>query len=379
MKRALAALAVLVVSSIGTLARAADGDMPVVKGNIEIYGAAKVSVDIITTDAKSAGADKGLTNVSSNSSRIGFRGAESFSDDLNGIMQLELGVNYDGTQTSVASSGSYTKSTSIDKITYRNSFVGISSKMAGNLIFGIHDTPYKMSTGTLDLFADTMADYNAIIGTVNGTADFDQRTKDSVMYQSPKFSGIQVMAATSSTGQESANSSSGSKQEYSLSVTYSGGPFYVSIADEVHKNGFASLDSSGKKLEGTKLGVGFTWEGTRASFVYEALKDEVADSKNTRNAMYIGASQKLGNETVKVAYGMADDGKDTSTKTGATFYALGAEHQFSKRTTAYLLYAKTANDADATYGFGQSGAGGSYKPSKGEKPSVISFGMNHSF
>lgn len=383
MKRVLAAFAIIAVSSIGSLSFAAEGEAPVVKGNVEVYGAAKVSVDVITTDAKAAGADKGLTKVSSNSSRLGFKGSEALSDDLSAVMQLELGINYDSTQTSVVSSVTpspvSSKSTNIDKITYRNSYAGLSSKTIGSLIFGIHDTPYKLSTGSLDAFGDTMADYNAIIGTVNATSDFDLRAINTVMYTSPKFGGVQIMAATSTNGQESDTSAAGNKQEYSLSVSYNGGPVYVALANEVHKNGYGSLDILGKKIEGTKLGAGLTIAGAKVGLVYETLKNSVPDNVCTRDAMYLAVSQKLGNETIKVAYGKADDGKNPNTKTGASLTAVGVDHSFSKRTTAYVLYAKTKNDTGATYGLGQAGAGGSYTPKAGESPSVIAFGINHSF
>jgi len=392
MKKIFTALMFFAVSSFGSMVFAAEGDAPVVKGNIEVYGAAKLSVDVITTDAKTTGADASLTKVSSNSSRLGFKGTETLNDDLSAVMQLELGVNYDGTQTSTVGSVSSattntttgtttvtTKSASIDKISYRNSYAGVSSKTIGALIFGIHDTPYKASTGSLDAFGDTMADYNAIVGTVNGTSDFDLRAMNTVMYTSPKWSGFQIMAATSANGQESDTSSTGNKTEYSLSASYSGGPVYVALANEVHKNGYGSLDKLGYKIDGIKVGAGFTIEGTKLGLVYEALKDGVSDSNNTRNALYLAVSQKLGDETIKIAFGKADDGKDPNTKTGATMTALGVDHSFSKRSTAYVLYAKTKNDADATYGLGQSGAGGAYTPKAGESPSVLSFGLNHSF
>lgn len=382
MKKILAVLAVLAVCSFGFTAFAEDA--PTVKGNVELYGVAKLSVDVITTDAKAAGATASLTKVSSNSSRLGFRGKEDLSDDVSAVMQLELGVNYDGTQTSVVSSvtGSpvSSKSTNIDKITYRDSYGGLSSKTFGTLIFGIKDTPYKISTNSLDPFGDTMGDYNAIIGTVNGTSDFDLRAMNTIAYTSPQWSGIQIMAQTSTTGQESDNSTTGNKQEYSFSATYGNGPLYVALADEVHKNAYGSLDKLGNKIEGTKLGAGYTFGGTKIGLVYESLKDSVSDSKNTRNAMYIALSQKLlGNETIKIAYGQAGDGKDPNSKTGATLTAVGVDHTFSKRTTAYVLYAKMNNDTDATYGLGQSGAGGAYTPKAGESPSVISFGLNQSF
>jgi len=383
MKKVLAILMIIAVSSFGSMVFAAEGETPVVKGNIEVYGAAKLSVDMITTDAKTTGADKSLAKVSSNSSRLGFKGTEALSDDLSAVMQLELGINYDGTQTSVVSSVTASpvssKSTNIDKITYRNSYGGLSSKAFGAVIFGIHDTPYKLSTGSLDVFGDTMADYNAIIGTVNATSDFDLRAMNTIMYTSPKFAGVQIMAQTSSNGQESDTSTAGNKQEYSFSASYSGGPVYVALANEIHKNKYGSLDSLGYKIEGMKLGAGLTLEGTKVGLVYETLKDSVSDSANTRNALYLSVSQKLGNETIKLAYGKADDGKNPNTTTGASMMAAGVEHSFTKRTSAYVLYAKTKNDTDATYGLGQAGAGGAYTPKAGESPSVIAFGLNHSF
>lgn len=392
MKKCLAALVVVAVSSFGSMVFAAESETPVVKGTIEVYGAAKVSVDVVETDARAVGADKSITKVSSNSSRVGFKGTEILSDDLSAVMQLELGINYDSTQTSVVSSitsastnttsGATTvnaKSTNIDKITYRNSYAGISSKMFGAVIAGVHDTPYKLSTGSLDAFGDTMADYNAIIGTVNGTSDFDLRAKDTVMYSSPKWGGVQVLAQTSSTGQETDTSTVGNKQEYSFSASYTGGPVYVALANETHKNGYGSLDKVNYKIEGTKIGAGYTFQDTKIGVVYEILKDSVADSENTRNAAYIAVSQKIGKETIKVAYGQAEDGKKPTTKTGATLTAVGVDHAFSKRTSAYVLYAKMKNDTDASYGLGQSGAGGTYAPKAGESPSVIAFGLSHSF
>lgn len=384
MKKVLAALAVLAISSFGFTAQAAENEAPTVKGNIEIYGAAKASVDVISTDSKAAGADSSLTRVSSNSSRLGFKGKEELSDDLSAVMQLELGVNYDGTQTSVATAVTSTttgatKNTNVDKITYRNSYAGLSSKTLGVLIFGIHDTPYKLSTGSLDAFGDTMADYNSIIGTVNGTTDFDLRAKDAIMYTSPKWAGFQIMAAMSETGMESDNGTTSNASEQSLSASYSNGPLYVALANEVHKNKFGSLDTADHKISGTKAGAGYAIGGTKIGLVYESLKDDVAHSANTRNALYVAVSQKLGSETLKLAYGSASDGDNQATKTGAAFTAFGVDHAFSRRTTAYVLYAKMSNDDNASYGLGQGGAGGAYTPKAGESPSVISFGLNYSF
>jgi len=386
MKKVLAIFTVVAVSCFGSVVFAADGDAPVVKGNIEIYGAAKLSVDVIDTGAKATGADKSLTKVSSNSSRLGFKGSEDLSDDLSAVVQVELQVNMDGTTSKVATGVTNTttgavSTTDVNTLSLRNTYVGLKSKSLGMLILGTHDTPYKLSTLQFDPFGDSMGDYNAIIGNVNGSSNFDLRPKDVIAYVSPSLGGAVISIAKVQTGTESASSATAPTVDaYSASALYNAGPLAVALAYEIHKNGVASgWDSTGKmKNSGAKLGAGYTIGGTKIGLVYEAIKDDNSDSAITRNAMYASVTQTIGKEKIKLAFGKAEDGKSTA-KTGATFVAVGADHNFSNRTTAYVLYATTNNDAGATYGLGQGGSGGAYKPAAGEDPSVISFGINHSF
>lgn len=393
MYKALAAFVVLAVCSFSSLTFAADGETPTVKGTIEIYGAAKLSVDVINTDSKTAGADSTLTKVSSNSSRLGFKGSEDLSNGLSAVYQLELGVNMDGTtQKTVESVSSATtntttgvttvktKDTNVNTIGFRNSYIGLKSEKLGTVLFGTHDTPYKTATGQFDPFADTMADYNAIVGTVNGATNFELRPKDVIAYVSPSWGGVQISAATSQSGQESDNGTAGNASIYSASAVYKAGPLAIALAYETHKNGVTDGDKAGRlKNEGARIGAGYTIGDTRIGLVYEAVKDDTSNSALTRDAAYVSVTQKIGQETIKLAYGRANDGEDPATKTGAMFMAVGADHAFSKRTTAYVLYAAVKNEQNAAYGLGQGGAGGAFKPGSGEDPSVVSFGVNHSF
>jgi predicted porin len=96
---------------------------------------------------------------------------------------------------------------------------------------GRHDTPLKISTGKLDLFADTMADYNGTIGFQ------DLRADNAVAYISPSFSGFTLAAAiipgSMATAGVGANLESDSLAEgYSIAGIYSNGPFYASAAYE---------------------------------------------------------------------------------------------------------------------------------------------------
>jgi predicted porin len=382
MRKFEAGLALAVIVSMGSLALAAEGDAPTVKGTVEVYGQAKVSYDMIDTGATGT-ADGKLNKISSNSSRFGVKGSEDLGDGLNAVFQLELQINLDGTQTTVVSSVTpspvTSKTTDIDKITYRNSFLGLSHKAAGTLLLGIYDTPYKTSTSRLDLFADSMGDYNAVVGTVNGTANFELRAKDSIVYLSPSWSGISFALSRSTTGSETNNNSAGNASLSSASVSYDAKPVYFSAAYEIHKNGYTTWDSDGSENKGTKFGAGLTFGNTKISAVYEMIKDKKSNSDKTRNAWYIAASQTFGKETIKIAYANASDGDNPATKTGATWMAVGIDHALSKRATVYALYAQTKNETNATYGLGTSGPGGSFTPNAGQDPSVVSFGINYVF
>lgn len=381
MKKVLAVIVVLTVSCFGFAAFAAESDAPTVKGNIEIYGAAKMSVDMIDTGAKAATADTSLTKVSSNSSRLGFKGSEDLGDGLSAVFQVELGINMDGTTSTVATGVSSTTTgavttTSVNTIGLRNTFVGLSSKSFGTVIFGTHDTPYKLATGQFDAFGDSMGDYNAIIGNVNGATNFELRPKDVIAYMTPVIGGAQISAA--SVQSETNKSTESDASAYSFAATYKAGGLAVALAHEIHKNGAATWDAA-TTVTGTRLGAGYTIGGTKIGFVYESLSSDKSNSEISRDAMYVSVAQKLGKETIKLAYGKANDGDKPNDESGATLIAVGIDHTLSKRTTVYALYAAMQNDKNAKYGLGQGGAGGAYAPAADEDPSVISFGINHSF
>jgi predicted porin len=115
-------------------------------------------------------------------------------------------------------------------VTMRNSFVGLAGGW-GTFLVGRHDTPLKISTGRLDLFADTIADYN-------GTIKFlDVRADNAIAYISPSWAGLQFAGAIvpggGATVSGDPNVESDSIAEgYSLALIYKNGPFYGSAAYE---------------------------------------------------------------------------------------------------------------------------------------------------
>lgn len=322
-------------------------------GNVTIYGKARASVDLTDDGANN------LTNVTSNNSRLGFKGVEDLGNGLKAIFQYETLVSLDGEESTLFASA-------------RNSYVGLAGGF-GTLVLGITDNPYKLATGKLDIYVDTMGDYNAIVGSASGVATpFDEREPNGINYWSPKVNGFQVQA-----GYRVDETSGINRDRYSVNANYENGPFYGTIAYEQHANEFTVNDT-----DGLKFGVGYAFnEGnTKANLVYEKLSEDNIASALDRDAWYLALAHKMGNNTFKAAYANADD-NDVADNTGAKWFALGLDHSLSKRTTVYALYASTDNDSGARYGLGTGGSSGAISSAAavGRDLSTFSLGINHDF
>jgi predicted porin len=162
------------------------------------------------------GLNGGANPGAGRANRIGIKGSEDLGNGMKAIYQVEFGVQMteegDG---NVVSGGD-------DNISMRNSFAGLTGGW-GTFVVGRNDTPYKTSTGKLDLFADTMADNN-------GTVGFDDvRADNAIAYVSPNLSGFQLAAAVHAGGASTAgygeNLNSDSLAEaYSIAVSTATAP-----------------------------------------------------------------------------------------------------------------------------------------------------------
>jgi predicted porin len=364
-------IALAVAAALAPAAAMADS------GNVTIYGIAHASVDYVNPGTGPAALNDKAWRVSSNSSRLGFKGNEDLGNGLSAIWQMETGVNLDAGTTSTG-------------FMQRNSFLGLSSKTAGTVLFGKHDTPYKLGTGNLDVFADTMGDYNAIVGNVAGTVAFDSRLGNVAAYISPTFGGFHFAGAAVAAN-ETNNTANPNGRAYSLTGVYDNGPMFGSLSYEQAKDISASSTevapaalgtvlASLQKANATKLGLGYKFGGATVGFIAERIKlSPLVGSEATRNALYLNGSYTMGSNVLKAAFGKANDISGTS-DTGAKQYVVGVDHNLSKRTVAYALYSKMNNDSAGNYGLGGNGAGGAFSPaSAGQDPSVWSLGMKHSF
>jgi predicted porin len=361
---------------------------------------------------------RGFMRGASRANRVGVKGSEDLGNGLKAIYQVEFGVQLADTNGNVGSGG--------DDVTMRNSFVGLAGNW-GTFLVGRHDTPLKISTGKLDLFSDTMADYN-------GTVGFDDiRADNTVAYISPSFSGFSLAAAVvapgGTTAGEGANINSDSLAEaYSIAGIYSNGPFYASVAYESLSNQLfmdsdVSLDGATGCLNATggeelscsyvdddytkwRVGLGLLdWNGFTLTAIYESQDGNpdgqtrsafatiapdgsislgsIENGVESQDLWQIQAGYAFGNNMFKAMYGAVDrdDQKFLAASRNVLSinnlrgdlqgdrytWAVGFDHNFSKRTKAYALYTQVDDDAQDN----------PFTP--GEQWSGFSLGLVHKF
>ena len=349
-------------------------------GNVSVYGKADLSYDFINTGTTAAGAAGVSKNaVSSNVSKLGFKGSEGLDDGLTAIWQIEQQINMDDTGGNFGT---------------RNTFLGLKSDSMGTVLMGRHDTPYKLATRSLDVFGDSIADNRALMGGVtaqtvdSAAAAFDGRQPNVIAYLTPNMNGFSGAIAYVNLNEAAAaaavpGTASGKGSALSLSGSYKADAFYGALGYEEHKLEHVVGNAAGAKESAWKLGVGYDIDALGLGFVYEKTSDNLtavtAADRFGHNAYYLSAKYKMGMNAIKAAYGKAGQ-LGATLNSGANQFSLGYDHGLSKRTKVYAIYSRISNQSAADYGFSQSTAGGaSSRAGAGASPSVISLGMQHNF
>ncbi|WP_133510542.1 porin [Candidatus Thiosymbion oneisti] len=360
-----------------------------------LYGKAHVSIDwfdIKAIDYKGWGLNKGkIGKGNSRANRFGVKGSEDLGAGLKAIYQVEFGIPLANERNYHIADGEFKTKSGETGLKMRNSYVGLKGDF-GTFLVGRHDTPLKISTSKLELFNDTMADYE-------GTVGFDDiRADNTILYVTPSFSGFQFAAATipgsASTRDGLRNRKSDSLSEgYSLAATYGNGPWYFGAAYEVLTDQLstakanvdaakADVDAANAALAAATTTADITVANTALADANAALATanaataDTADFKKWRvglgirdlSGFYLSAiyeKQKavdfvekingkdndadlwqgqlgyaFGNNMIKGMYGKNKPDIGDETKS----WAVGFDHSFSKRTKAYILYTKVDKD-----------------------------------
>jgi predicted porin len=319
-----------------------------------VYGHFHESLDSYDNGGSGVGASD-TTNgmLNSNSSRFGIKGNEDLGGGLKAIYQVESPA-FAADDGSGGFGG-----------TLRNTYVGFADSMWGSVKFGRHDAPVKNLSRKVDAFNEEIGDMRTVVG----YQAFDNRVSNMVRYDSPSFGGFQ---AALQYGASEVNTTSSTT---SGSVTWGQGPIWLGLGYEVHKtHDDADKDESDMRLVGRWYIIPDLYVG--------ALYDSISNVDNVDNvdgkAWSVFAGFKMANNLFKFQYSKADS-PDTTDNLGASLWAIGVDHMFSKTTKVYLDYAKADNEdlQNVNVSSGYAGHGTSAVPAvaEGKSPSAVSLGM----
>ena len=328
--------------------------------NVDVYGAMRGSVDYVDADGA---ANEDRMRVSSNNSRIGFKGAEDLGGGLSAIWQWEYAFQLDqqsATNTFQANNDLQGSNSS------RNTFVGLSSKTLGALTLGTQESPLKTSTGPLAVFGDTLADYRSVFTKLSTRAD------NSVLYTSPNMAGFVAQAMWAAMN-EGGNGAVDDPSFYALSGVYKNGPLYATLA-------YQDAEAGVQDVTAWRAGVGYTFGNTKLGLAYENNDAEAAGgtTSNDGSAWYVSVAHKMGNITLNAAYTDRDE-YTSGADNGAQQWTVGAEYSLSKRTSVYALYTQVSNDTNGTNNIGAGTGIATVSTVAGGDASGFSLGVNHSF
>ena len=351
---------------------------------VTVYGKANLSIDNVNDGAVAPTASTTAKQLTSNNSRLGFKGSEDLGGGLSAIWQMEGTVAMDAGTTGTS-------------LFDRNTWLGLKSADMGSVMLGRNDTAYKSATRRLDVFGDQIANDNrkslgvSMMGTQGGAGfAHDARLANMVNYVSPKLGGLTLSASTvfgAETSPQPAAPNNAKGRLMSLAGAYEDGPIYAAMAYQSVKVGntltgdlgvggasVAATAAAGDKGDAFKLGGSYKMDAITLGLVYETVSYKVkstsAESKGSN--LYLAGKFSVSNtDAVKASYLARGTTKTTGSTTAAqnkdnlnkaTAIAIGYDHAMSKNTTVYASYTKVKQEVTG-----------------GADPTDINVGMVYSF
>jgi predicted porin len=401
MNKKLMAVAVAGALTAPGLAVAQVGGSP----GVSLYGRLDTAVMIqkFSSDGTGNIPEVKKNDIFSPGNALGFRGREDLGGGTAAWFQLETGVWPDGRLDGAANSGQHFGG--------RNSAVGFSS-VAGDVLFGIWDSPYKVAYGTGNVInSGGFASSGIIMGngdttgalpnvlctntvsnasgsvtvgangvcetesTGNGTS-WSRRNNNSIQYWSPVLSGVQFRLATALANYQSADSSpvsatNNSTQKpkyYSGNVTYARGPLALAAAYESHEGfrpGLAAGGTANPKDNAFQIGGKWDFGLGQVGLGYESLKykanNAAGDNGMKVPAYVVNGRINAGPGAVWASVSATKGGKDCTANSTvgnaacgdsgkARMSVVGYDYVMSKRTKMFVAYAKIDNGFSGTAG-----------------------------
>ncbi len=348
-----------------TLSMATMLTMPITASAIEVageklvvYGKLHVSIDNSNQDDPSVNND-GIS-VSSNSSRLGFKGKLPLENGMKVIWQAEQEVRWDD-----GSKGNFAN---------RNSYIGLAAG-AHSLRIGVYDTPFKTVASKWGIFGDSVGERRALLGaSYSDNNKLNTRPKNAIMYQLKNDSlKFQALYSVDPEDQKTGSIDDNNRSVLSTGLWWKLDKLTLSAAYSDWKKHSKMGDGSTLRLA-TTYGIGNHQLGA----IFEDITPDTSNQWD-RSAYGVNWKWKFAPKTdFRVQYLVVDDAKNT-VNTGATKLGLGLFHKLDKKAEVYIAYGATDNEANASFQAVDGGHGDEVKTINGGNPTAISLGMVYKF
>ena len=358
--------------------------------DVTVYGQVHASIDANSgnaADTATKGTKNGL-NITSNSSRLGFKGAEDLAGGLKGVFQIETTVNA-GTSTQFG--------------TARDTYIGVAGGF-GTLIAGRLPLANQYANDA-NFFGAKVGDAaNMTAGGFGGAGllAVPSRVDRAVAYVSPSLGGVTILAAYVPNTQQSlglAQDTLNKQSSYTLRGSYDSNGIFVAAnlasigvaGVNLNTSGVGAAVNGGKdgKVTVTSVagGYDFGMAKVRGQMVQSKADTAAAGAEVKQTVMALGGSIKVSEDgTVNLQYAKVGKLKAAGTDvadSGASLFAVGYDQALSKNTTVYAAYAKVSNDKAAQFsatGYAHGGVGAPGSDVAGSmSPSAFSVGIIRNF
>lgn len=321
-----------------------------------LYGKIHMGFNHLDNDSKSV-ANGGVGEYSSFSltspfSRIGFKGNEYLSNGIHVGYLMEWQVGMDGS----------------NDLNQRNRGISLSGGF-GKLLFGRWDTPMKQLNGRVEFFSDKVGDMDNV---TIGQSYIDGRHNNAIMYTTPDISGLSSSIAyypdTSAVGDDTDN-----QNIVSGNVIYNRGPLMLGLG---YNRVNAAEQSNEEDETDWRLGATYQMGATKIGGSFTLFKDGLGISKNDFEVYTLSGSYGFGNNAIRAQYvhkteGLTDD--------EAATWAIGIDHNMSKRTSAYIAYSQALNGEQANVVPYAKTNNGKNEADNDSSPKGLTFGLIHKF
>ncbi|WP_372871909.1 porin [Shewanella sp.] len=319
MKKTLISASVASVMALASFGALAEG--PQFYGRIDISVTNSDASSTLQSGTNGVTVGESGTYFENNFSNVGVKGSETISSGIDIVYQLEFQVE------NTSSTG--------DTFKARNSYLGAKTS-AGTVLVGRNDTVFKQAEGGVDLFGNTNADIDRLVGG-------QTRSADGIWYHSPVIADLVTINATYL--MEDNNGSDDA--QYALSVTLGDKGlkkqnFYIAGA---YNKGISNIDAY-RAVAQVKLGefkIGGLFQNS-----------EKVDSGDDNNTYFVNVAYNLNGVNLKAEYGKDEagfgkyysslKGKEAASDINVTNITLGADYRVSKSTLVFGHYAMYEGD-----------------------------------